>query len=87
MFENAPQIKVAEQQDFLVLKENWPAIKLFLQCQTQWNYISGMTGSVKTGLNYQAVETVMRLAYPDEDHATLFRKLQIIEQEALILLN
>lgn len=87
MFEDAPQIQIAKQPDYLVLEENWPAINLFLQCQTQWRYISGMTGSVRTGLDYQAVETVMRLAYPNEDHATLFKKLQIIEREALPLLN
>lgn len=83
MFEDAPKIQVAKQQDFLVLEENWAAINLFLKCQTQWVYLSSMNGAIRTGLNYQAVETVMRLSYPDEDPVDLFNRLQVIEREAL----
>ncbi|KUJ73932.1 hypothetical protein AVO42_00480 [Thiomicrospira sp. XS5] len=80
---DAPEVQAANQPEaFPVLEENWPAIQLFLQCQTQWNYLSGMT-IAKTGLNYQAVETVMRLCYADEDPADLFKRVQAIENEVL----
>ncbi|PIP98552.1 MAG: hypothetical protein COW76_20535 [Shewanella sp. CG18_big_fil_WC_8_21_14_2_50_42_11] len=87
MFEDAPQVEVAQQQDYFVLEENWAAINLFLRLQTQWQYISGMAGAVRTGLNYQAAEVVMRRVFKNEDHDTLFDKLQTIERAALSLLN
>lgn len=75
-----------EPEVFPVLEENWPAVCLFLQCQTQWNYLSGMT-VMRTGLNYQAVETVMRLCYADQNQVDLFNRLQVIEREALATFN
>lgn len=87
LFEDAPQITVAnDEQICWVLPENWPAINLFLQCQTQWNFISGMSVQ-RTGLNYQAVESVMRLCYADQNQTDLFNRLQVIEQEALKIFN
>ncbi|MGE4501987.1 MAG: DUF1799 domain-containing protein [Thiomicrospira sp.] len=81
--EDAPEVQVAKPPEaFPVLEENWPAICLFLQCQTQWNYLSGMTVA-KVGLNYPAVESVMQLCYAEEDPADLFKRVQVIENEVL----
>lgn len=88
MFEDAPKAEVTkEDQDFLVLEENWPAINLFLACQTQWQYLSGMSSAVRTGFNYPAVETVIRLCYANHNQAELFSKLQLMESEALAIFS
>jgi len=62
--------------------ENWPYVELFLALQTQWN-VHGYTGQ-RTGLNYPAAESVLRMRnIPELKRATYFQNLQIIEHAAL----
>ena len=56
---------------------------MFLRMATQWN-VAGMGGY--TGLNYPALEMLMRL-YSVDDPVALFEGLQVMELEALLLLN
>lgn len=65
-----------------VWEENWEALTIFLKLQTQWNM--GMAGP--TGLNYQALETIIRL-YKVDDPVTVFEKVQVIERAAIVKLN
>lgn len=65
-----------------VWDENWEALTMFLRLQTQWNM--GMAGP--TGLNYQALETIIRL-YKVDDPVTVFEKVQVIERSAIVKLN
>ena len=65
-----------------VWDENWEALTRFLRLQTQWNM--GMAGP--TGLNYQALETIIRL-YKVDDPVTVFEKVQVIERAAIVKLN
>lgn len=65
-----------------VWDENWEALTIFLRLQTQWNM--GMAGP--TGLNYQALETIIRL-YKVDDPVTVFEKVQVIERAAIVKLN
>lgn len=80
-------LTVAPQEDFLVLPENWDAINLFIKSQTQWQYISGMSGSFKTGLNYQGVDTLIDIHFKGADKADLMSRVQVLEQEALRLFS
>ena len=72
----------AVQEDFEVWDENWEAMMMFLRMQTQWNV--SMSGLV--GLNYQALETLIRL-YKIEEPLELFEKVQVIERAALVKMN
>jgi len=72
----------AVQEDFEVWDENWEAMMMFLRMQTQWNV--SMNGLV--GLNYQALETLIRL-YKIEEPLELFERVQVIERAALVKMN
>ena len=72
----------AVQEDFEVWDENWEAMMMFLRMQTQWNV--SMSGLV--GLNYQALETLIRL-YKIEEPLELFERVQVIERAALVKMN
>lgn len=63
-----------------MLPENWPALELFLACATQWR-LAGMEG-VRIGLDYPAVEAVMRITRVD-DRPDAFQRLRVIETGAL----
>lgn len=72
-----------EGDEFEVYPENWEAVKLFLDCSTQW-VIAGMGGMV--GLNYQSVDFMMRLR-GIENSAETFDKVQVMEREALAIMS
>lgn len=79
---------VRGDRPFEVWPENWKAVQLFLALSTQWRFvgISTMVGAriVQTGLDYSAVESIMRLMdIKPRRRAALFKKLQIMEQAAL----
>lgn len=63
-----------------MLPENWEAVQLFWRCRTQWRR-AGLTG-IPTGLDYPAVESVMRMT-GIEDTAGTLQKLQLVELGAL----
>lgn len=66
--------------EILVLKDNWPAVSLFLEFSTQWRI--GAAGP--TGLDYGPIFTRMeRLRLPDDDWQSLLSDLQILEATAL----
>ena len=72
----------AIKHDFEVWEENWEAVMMFLRMQTQWNV--SMNGLI--GLNYQALETLIRL-YHVKEPVELFEKVQVIERAALVKMN
>ncbi len=72
----------AVKKDCEVWEENWEAVMMLLRMQTQWNV--SMSGLV--GLNYQALETLMRL-YHVKKPVELFEKVQVIERAALVKMN
>lgn len=71
-----------EEEHFEVWEENWEVVQMFLRMGTQWN----ITMSGYSGLNYPALEVLLRLYLP-EDPVALFEGLQIMELEALSLLH
>lgn len=71
-----------EIKPFEVWEENWPAVELFLRCQTQWR--TSMAGAI--GLDYGAVEWLLRL-YEVKDQRSVLEDLQVMEAAALNVLN
>ena len=71
-----------EQSEVEIWPENETAVSLFHRVQTQWRI--GMSGP--TGLDYPAVESVMRLMAVEDQLDTLDR-LQVMEHEALTVFS
>jgi hypothetical protein len=76
-------VKARTPDDFEVWECNEEALRAFLKCQTQW--VVGFGGAV--GLNYPAVEVVLRLGFPGAEHAALFDALQAMELAALAVMG
>ncbi len=68
--------------DCEVLEENWPAVEMFLRCQTQWR--TTMNGVL--GLDYGAVAWLFKM-YAVEDPRALLEDLQIMEAAAMTVIN
>ena len=74
-----------------VYPENWPAVEVFLALATQWRVVALSTLAsarlVQTGLDYTAVESVMRLfGIRPKRRAAIFRKVRAMESAALDVL-
>lgn len=67
-------------EDFEVFPENWPVVDLFLRLQTQWRF-TGM--GVAAGLDYTAVDVVMRRLRIEDLDGSIFAGLQVMEVAAL----
>ena len=72
----------AKEKHFEVWEENWPAVEMFLRCQTQWR----TTMSGVCGLDYTAVQWLFRL-YEVKDAPAVLEDLQIMESAAMKILN
>lgn len=75
-----------EQKDeaFEVWTENWPSVRAFLACETQWQAVANMNGLIWLGLRYEAVDVVLRrLQLPD----TCFNDLMDMEGAALAVFS
>tara|TARA_R110002049_G_scaffold30388_8_gene104230 strand:- start:96 stop:353 length:258 start_codon:yes stop_codon:yes gene_type:complete len=72
----------AEQasDDYEVWPENWPAVQVFVACATQWRR-AGLEAR-RHGLDYTAVESVMRLLEIQNPVAT-FQRVRRMEAEVL----
>lgn len=66
--------------------EHWQALSVFLACRTQWRVIAGMGGVQYQGLDYGALESIMRMKGVD-DTAAVLDQVQHIEAGALEGLN
>lgn len=62
--------------------ENWPALQLFIRCQTQWRI--GVNG--RAGLDYGAIIAMANL-YQTPDLPRVMDDLQIMEAEILVQLS
>jgi len=70
--------------DFELWPENKEAFDIFAACQTQWRVIP-MSGL--QGLDYHAVESVIRMNNLTEKNPQLFNNIRLIESGALKELN
>ncbi len=75
LIEEAP----ASADAFEVMPANWPAVTAFLACETQWRCVAGLAGLIWLGLDYPAVDVVLRRT----GAAAAFADLQVMEDAAL----
>ena len=68
--------------DFDVWPENYDALQMFLDCQTQWR----TTGSGVIGLDYGVVLSLLSLKGANDPLAVI-RDLQVMEMRARELIN
>lgn len=74
------EAETPEEDVFAVWQDNWISVLTFLACETQWRTVSTMTRLEWLGLDYTAVDVVMRRkGIPDD----VFEDLRIMEQAAL----
>ena len=64
---------------FEVDYQNWDALRVFQSCATQWRVIAHMSGVIYQGLEYTAVESVMRMLRIKKPHKS-FLSVQFIER-------
>lgn len=75
-----PAPRVTADEALGIWPENWDALCAFLACETQWRVATGLGGTRYLGLDYTAVDVVMRRrGIPDE----VFADLQEMERVAL----
>lgn len=68
-----------------VWSSNWPALGVFLACATQWRVAAGFGAMAMLGLDYPAVEVVMRQRSVADP--AVFADVQVMEAAALPVLN
>ncbi|WP_175474732.1 DUF1799 domain-containing protein [Vreelandella subterranea] len=70
--------------------EVWPdhleALDIFQACSSQWRIVSGIAGAFYQGLDYTALEAVMRMSHVDSS-GELLSQVRMIEAGALEILN
>lgn len=67
-------------EGFEVLPQAWDALRAFLDCETQWRVAAGFGGVIWLGLDYAAVEIVLRRKRLADG---VFDDLQVMERAAL----
>lgn len=79
LIDQVNQVNRLDSEPYLVLKENWPAVRIFLSLQTAWRV--GVSGGY-LGLDYPSVRVVMEAVgrWPD---AEMFLDIQAMEFAAL----
>lgn len=78
----------SEPDCFEVLPDCWPALDLFLALQGQWRVVAGFGGVFYQGLDYPAVESLLRLKVSGKKkRAQRFDEIRLIEQGALKTIN
>ena len=67
-----------------IYEENLEAWQVYTACTTQWRYVGDL--GVVAGLDYTAVESVMRMLGV-EDQADCFWRVRVMESVGLELMN
>lgn len=71
-------------EGFDVMPVNWISVCTWLACETQWRVAAGLAGLIWLGLDYTAVDVVMRRSRADD---AVFDDLLVMETEALATFN
>lgn len=72
----------AAPEAFELMRVNVAALEAWLACETQWRVAAGMGGLTWLGLDYGAVDVVLRRLGMEEPDR-VFRDLQVMESAAL----
>lgn len=74
--------------EFEVWPENHTVFLLFQRMENQWNWIAGMGGAARIGLNLPVVPVLTaRMRLSDEEYGDLLDDLQAMESAALKAMN
>lgn len=74
--------------EFEVWPENHRAFMLFQRMENQWNWIAGMGGAARIGLNLLVVPVLTaRMGLTDEEYDDLLDDLQAMERAAIAAMN
>lgn len=77
-----------DEEVFYVWPENVQAVELFCLAAGQWRVVAGFGGARFLGLDYAALEAVMRMRnVRAKDRARLFDDVRVMEGAALRELN
>lgn len=69
-------------QTFEIMAQNTATFRVWMACETQWRVASGLGGMVWLGLDYNAVDVVLRRRHI-ENGDEVFADLMEMEAEAL----
>jgi hypothetical protein len=73
-------VPVQDDEAIPVWAANWPALTAFLAVETQWRVAIGMGGMIRLGIDYTALDVMLRRLKADD---TIFEDIQVMEREAL----
>lgn len=76
----ASQADESEADAVEVWDINWKSVSAFIACQTQWRVVAGFSRIVWLGLDYSAVDVVLRR---QKARNRVFEDLRVMEMEAL----
>jgi hypothetical protein len=77
-----------DEEVFEVWPENVQAVELFSLVASQWRAVAGFAGARFLGLDYAAIEAVMRMRnVRTKERGRLFDDLRVMEGAALAELN
>lgn len=83
-----PELQHDEPEDCELWPEHWTAWQVYLGVGSQWRLQIGMGAVCWSAPSYSEVETVMRrYGVPAEEGDGVFRLYQVLESEALKVLN
>ncbi|HAF00383.1 MAG TPA: hypothetical protein DCG63_03725 [Methylophilaceae bacterium] len=89
---NIPEAQIQQalgdisSDEFQIYPENWQTFDVFWRVKHQWHIVAGFSGIYYQGLNYSAIESVLRLLKIQETEE-IFNGLQIMEAAAKKVLN
>jgi len=74
--------------EFEVWPENHSIFLLFRRMERQWNFIAGLGGAVRVGLNMSALPVfTARMNLSDAEYEEMLDDLQLMESAALVAMN
>lgn len=76
----------ARPEVFEVWSDNVATLNVFLSCSSQWRMLAGYKRNAYLGLDYPALEVVMK-HHRIKDRAAMFADIQTMEWAALKVLN
>lgn len=77
-------IATKDEEALLVWKDNWDSLTAFLAVETQWRVVATMERLIWTGIDYNALDVVMRrLKLPEHT----FEHVMIMEAEAIAVFS
>ncbi|MEN2979989.1 DUF1799 domain-containing protein [Tistrella bauzanensis] len=73
----------ADRDVYEVWPCNWEALRVFIGCQTQWRMLATPAGLYHLGLDYPAIDVVMRRLRVSDPDGHVFDQIQDMEAAAL----